>query len=144
MPVHWATPEETAEFNKKHPLSTMLIFSPKQTSLLEMVKATAAERAASQNRTQGGFNQTELEGFDPIREAAQERPNRLNRPRQRAEQIRRWRKGELTETFDLGAPSWGLPLFSGTDSSKGKIVGKSFLHVVRNQIPTAFAKSKIK
>lgn len=55
MPAREMTPEEKAEFDKKHPLGTMLIFSPKQTSAwhkrLKQKSQAAQEASASQGYT---------------------------------------------------------------------------------------------
>lgn len=47
------TPEEAAEFDKKHPLGTMLIFSPKQTSAWQKrlkQKSQAAQEASTKKQ----------------------------------------------------------------------------------------------
>ena len=53
MPIREMTPEEKAEFDKKHPLGTMLIFSPKQTSAWQKrlkQKSQAAQEASTKQQ----------------------------------------------------------------------------------------------
>lgn len=56
------TPEEAAEFDKKHPLGTMLIFSPKQTSAwhkrLKQKSQAAREDSASPEEMKAHIDMT--------------------------------------------------------------------------------------
>lgn len=65
-----------------------------------------------------------------LEQGAQERLDLLNRSRQLDEQIHKWREGDTTKKFDLGAPSWVLQLFGAKTDSNVKIFGKSFLHAI--------------
>ena len=59
MPAREMTPEEAAEFDKKHPLGTMLIFSPKQTSaywkwLKQQQQKEQSEKARAESKENSG------------------------------------------------------------------------------------------
>lgn len=60
----------------------------------------------------------------------QVRLDMLKRSRKLDEQIKKWRQGDSTEIFNLGAPSWVLQLFGTSKQENVKMFGLNMLHAI--------------